>query len=62
LYEATRRAAVIDEAVKPAQANDAPARMSDSELLAEYPRSGGDPGDPDVEAILAKIQCRSLDF
>jgi hypothetical protein len=62
LDEPTRRAAVSDEAVKPVQANDAPAETSYTELLAEYQRSGGEPGDPEVEAILAKIQRGNLDF
>lgn len=33
--------------------NDAPAEMSDRDLLAEYQRSGGEPGDAEVEAALA---------
>jgi hypothetical protein len=36
--------------------------MSDRDLLKEYQRSGGEPGDPDVEAILAEICRRGLDI
>jgi hypothetical protein len=33
--------------------NDAPAEMSDRDLLAEYQHSGGESGDAKVEAALA---------
>jgi hypothetical protein len=42
--------------------NDAPAEMSDCDLLAEYQRTGGEPGDPDVHAILDEIIRRGLDI
>jgi hypothetical protein len=42
--------------------NDGPETLSDRDLLAEYQRSGGEPGSPEVEAILAEIQRRNLDI
>ena len=33
--------------------NDAPAEMSERDLLAEYQRSGGEPGDAEVEVEAA---------
>lgn len=46
----------------PPELNDDPAGVSDAELLAEYQRSGGEPGNPEVEAILAEIERRGLDI
>jgi len=46
----------------PPEVNDDPVEVSDSDLLAEYQRSGEEPGNPEVEAILAEIQRRNLDF
>jgi hypothetical protein len=42
--------------------NDPPEALSDGDLLAEYQRSGGEPGHPEVEAILAEIEKRGLDI
>jgi hypothetical protein len=46
----------------PPEVNDDPVEVSDSDLLAEYQRSGGEPGDPDVDAILDEIIRRGLDI
>lgn len=46
----------------PPELNDDPVEVSDSDLLAEYQRSGGEPGDPEVEAIVTEIQRRNLNF
>ena len=46
----------------PPELNDDPVEVSDAGLLAEYQRSGGEPGNPEVEAILAEIERRGLDF
>jgi hypothetical protein len=46
----------------PFKVNDDPAEVSDRDLLAEYQRSGGEPGDPDVDAILDEIIRRGLDI
>jgi hypothetical protein len=46
----------------PPELNDDPVEVSDSDLLAEYQRSGGEPGDPEVEAIATEIQRRNLNF
>jgi len=42
--------------------NDAPAGLTDRDLLAAYQRTTGEPGDPQVEAILAEIERRGLDI
>jgi hypothetical protein len=46
----------------PPELNDDPVEVSDSDLLAEYQRSGGEPSNPEVEGNLAEIQRRNLDF
>ncbi len=46
----------------PLKLNDDPDEVSDADLLAEYQRTSGEPGEPDVEAILAEIKCRGLDI
>lgn len=46
----------------PPELNDDPVEVTDADLLAEYQRSGGEPGNPDAEAILAEIQRRNLDI
>lgn len=35
--------------------------LSDRELLAAYQRTTGEPGDAEVEALVAEIQKRDLD-
>lgn len=42
--------------------NDDPAAMTDRELIASYQRTGGEPGDPEAEAILAEIERRGFDI
>jgi hypothetical protein len=42
--------------------DDPPELLSDRDLLAEYQRIGGEPGDLEVEAILTEIQRRNLDI
>ncbi len=46
----------------PPELNDDPVEVSDADLLAEYQLTVGEPGDPDVEAILAEIERRGLDI
>jgi hypothetical protein len=46
----------------PPEVNDDPVEVSDCDLLAEYQRSGDEPGDPDVDAILDEIIRRGLDI
>jgi hypothetical protein len=36
-------------------------QMDDSNLLAAYQRTTGEPGDPDADALLAEIERRGLD-
>ena len=42
--------------------NDAPADLCDRDLLAAYQRTSGEPGNPEVEAMLAEIEKRGLDI
>lgn len=46
----------------PHELNDDPAAMSDHDLLAAYQRTSGEPGDPEVEAIIAEIERRGIDI
>jgi hypothetical protein len=46
----------------PPELNDDPVEVCDRDLLAEYQRTSGEPGDPEVEAILAEIEKRGLDI
>ena len=46
----------------PPELNDDPVEVSDAELLAEYQKTGGDPADPAVEAIVREIERRGLDI
>lgn len=46
----------------PPELNDDPVEVSDRDLLAEYQATSGEPGDPEVEAILAEIEKRGLDI
>lgn len=45
----------------PPELNDDPVEVSDAELLAEYQRTDGEPGNPIVDAIVAEIERRGLD-
>lgn len=46
----------------PPELNDDPVEVSDAELIAEYQATDGDPGDPDIEAIVLEIERRGLDI
>ena len=46
----------------PPELNDDPVEISDAELLAEYQRTDGEPGNQEVGAILAEIERRGLDI
>ena len=46
----------------PPELNDDPLEVCDAELLAEYQRTDGEPGNPAADAILAEIRRRHLDF
>jgi hypothetical protein len=36
--------------------------MTDTELLAAYQRTSGEPGDAEADALLAEIERRGVDF
>lgn len=42
--------------------NDWLTELADRDLLATYQRTSGEPGDPEVEAIIAEIERRGLDI
>jgi hypothetical protein len=39
-----------------------PKDLSDSDLLAAYQRTTGEPGDADADTLLAEIERRNLDI
>lgn len=38
------------------------AELSDADLLREYQETGGEPGDPVADALIAEIERRQLDI
>jgi hypothetical protein len=42
--------------------NDWLTELADRDLLSTYQRTSGEPGDPEVEAIIAEIERRGLDI
>lgn len=38
-----------------------PTSLSDTDLLAAYQRTTGEPGDPEADALAAEIERRGLD-
>lgn len=48
--------------VTDAKSTPEPAELSDADLLREYQKTDGEPGNPVADALIAEIERRQLDI